>query len=188
MMTLRSLHGGLYVVTVALLSFAAVTCGPGGNRSAPAGQSTSKTLKSEFIVPAAWEPPRNLLTVDQATFTRAVKRQGWEKGEWYLLLVSFGCGDCNTALKAMDRWADNGNQCIAVGPEAEDIQLTEAYKRQITALGLRYPVKILSNRDYAETGAMIVPTLVVVKDGNWVKAMDVSLGFPPMAKSDDHEK
>jgi hypothetical protein len=145
----------------------------------------TQTFKSEPPTQRPnWERPRNLLTVDQVTFTRLIASRGWGKGRWYLLLVSLGCGDCHAALRALNRWAESGKQCVAVGHEMETPHLTETLERQIAGYGLRFPVEILSSPEYRRTGAMIVPTLVVIKDGIWVKAMDVSLGFPPLESSE----
>ena len=145
-----------------------------------------QAFKSEAPSPRTkWEPPRNLLTVDQATFTNLIASRGWGNGRWYLLLVSLGCGDCHAALRALNRWAESGKQCVAVGYEMETPQLTKALERQIAGYDLRFPVEILPSPEYQQTGAMIVPTLVVIKDGIWVKAMDVSLGFPPLESSEN---
>ena len=145
-----------------------------------------QAFKSEAPSPRTkWEPPRNLLTVDQATFTNLIASRGWGNGRWYLLLVSLGCGDCHAALRALNRWAESGKQCVAVGHEMETPQLTKALVRQIAGYDLRFPVEILPSPEYQQTGAMIVPTLVVIKDGIWVKAMDVSLGFPTLESSEN---
>ncbi len=188
-MTVRFTLQGQYVKALALLSFFVIVCGFGCNQVANTGQITGETFKGELpFIPPAWEPPRSLLTVDETTFSRAIKRQGWEKGKWYILLISSGCVDCYPALRAMNQWAEKGNQCVAVGHQTDNSQLTEAFKRQIAGFDLRFPVKILSSWEYRETGAMIVPTLVEVKDGKWMKAMDVSLGFPLMTISNENKE
>lgn len=133
----------------------------------------AQTPVRQTVPHGVWEPYRNLLTSHAKQFQRVTTARKWNRGEWYILLISAECGDCLQALRELDSWAKSGKRCVAVNfqPAEESRKISEKYK-------LSYPVISVSDKEFIRLGGMILPTLVYARNGRPISAADVALKFP----------
>ena len=127
--------------------------------------SAIKTDKS------SWQHIDTLLASTEKRRSRLFSQLGISKGEYVLACVSVHCGACDDIALELNQKANlsklfNLSNIIAIS--SASVTEVEAWKNR---LGLKFRVQSLSINSFDDSGAVILPTLIRVKDG---KAIGVS--------------
>lgn len=126
---------------------------------AQATKSANEEIKAE------WQPIEKLLASTDKRRAKLFKELKLEKGEYLLACVSIRCGDCDKLAQELNQKANLDNViAITNAPLAE----VEAWKAR---LGLKYRVEAVSDDLFDDSGVVILPTLIRVKNA---KAVGVS--------------
>ncbi len=111
---------------------------------------------------ARWLKPQELLASTPERRQRAARRFRIARGEYVVALVSIRCGDCDREAREL-----NGkgrlDHIIAVAPAPA--QAVAGWKRR---LGLQYRVVAVPEDVFDDLGGVILPTLVLMRDGRAV--------------------
>jgi hypothetical protein len=109
-----------------------------------------------------WMDVKTLLASSDSYRSKVVKKIGVDKGEWVLGLMSVLCDDCDKAALKLNKRRDVKNIVVVVA--APQKAASEWKKR----LNLRYRVVSVSDREFEDLGAVMLPTLVLIRDGKAV--------------------
>jgi hypothetical protein len=117
--------------------------------------------QNDFI----WRKPEEALASTPERRLKAAKRLKIDKGEHIVLLLSVDCGDCDSeALKL------NENDAVRItGIAAAPKKAVLQWKNR---LGLKFRVESVSQSDFDDLGAVILPTIVKLRDGEAVAASE----------------
>jgi hypothetical protein len=113
----------------------------------------------------SWQDIDTLLASTEKRRSRLFSQLGISKGEYVLACVSVHCGDCDDIALELNQKANLSN-IIAIS--SASVAEVEAWKNK---LGLKFRVASLSVNSFDDSGAVILPTLIRVKDS---KALGVS--------------
>lgn len=138
------------------------------NRNITANTSKSLAIKTDK---SSWQAVDILLASTEKRRSRLFSQLGISKGEYVLACVSVHCGDCDDIALELNQKANVANlsnlsNIIAIS--SASMAEVEAWKNR---LGLKFRVQSLSINSFDDSGAVILPTLIRVKDG---KAIGVS--------------
>lgn len=115
---------------------------------------------------ASWQRVDELLASTEQRRNKLFAQLAINKGEYVLACVSVSCSDC-------DKMALELNQKTNL---ANIIAITSAPKQQAKEwkerLGLTYRVESLSERDFDDSGVVLLPTLIKVKNGKAIAASE----------------
>ena len=114
---------------------------------------------------SSWQDIDTLLASTEKRRSRLFSQLGISKGEYVLACVSVHCGDCDDIALELNQKTNLSN-IIAIS--SASVAEVEAWKNR---LGLKFRVQSLSINSFDDSGAVILPTLIKVKDG---KAVGVS--------------
>lgn len=138
------------------------------NKTKVQGQAQDKaqaTNSPNEEIKVEWQPIEKLLASTDKRRTKLFKELKLEKGEYLLACVSIRCGDCDKLAQELNQKANLDNViAITNAPLAE----VEAWKAR---LGLKYRVEAVSDDLFDDSGVVILPTLIRVKNA---KAIGVS--------------
>jgi thiol-disulfide isomerase/thioredoxin len=95
----------------------------------------------------------------------AAKELGIDKGEWILACLSVSCGDCDKAALKLNEL--NSKNILAI--TTANVTETTLWKER---LGLKFEVKAVSDQTFDDTGAVLLPTIIKLKDGISVAARE----------------
>ncbi|MDQ3685384.1 MAG: peroxiredoxin family protein [Acidobacteriota bacterium] len=110
----------------------------------------------------SWQPPKVLLASTSERRRSAAQRLGIAKGEYVVALLSIRCGDCDREALGLNEKA-SADRIIAIAPApAKDVA---TWKKK---LGLKYRVVAVSDKVFDDFGGVILPTLVLLRDGRAV--------------------
>ena len=111
---------------------------------------------------ARWLPPQELLASTPERRQRAARRLGIDRGEYVVALLSIRCGDCDREARELNG-KGSLDRIIAVAPApAREVA---AWKRR---LGLQYRVVAVPEDVFDDLGGVILPTLVLMRNGRAV--------------------
>lgn len=113
-----------------------------------------------------WEQGATILTSTQERRLKVLKNLSLNKGEYLIALFSVDCRDCENVAVKLNQ-LKNGLKIIGIA-KGDTKTITEWSKR----LNLSFEVKGVSEADFYDLGAVILPSLVIVKDGIVVEGCD----------------
>lgn len=129
----------------------------------PDSKSNQSLVKAEWK--AEWKAVETLLASNDKRREKLFKKLKLDKGEYIIVGVLVSCGDCDAIALELNKKANLG-QIIAI----TNASLKDANDWK-TRLGLKFRVESVSNELFDDSGIVIVPTLIRVKD---FKAIGVS--------------
>jgi thiol-disulfide isomerase/thioredoxin len=129
------------------------------NLSDPSSDSNSQAKLEE------WQPISSLLASTPKRRKMAAKELGIDKGEWILACLSVSCGDCDKAALKLNEL--NSKNILAI--TTANVTETTLWKER---LGLKFEVKAVSDQTFDDTGAVLLPTIIKLKDGISVAARE----------------
>lgn len=134
---------------------------------------TTNTSKSLAIKTdkSSWQAVDTLLASTEKRRSRLFSQLGISKGEYVLACVSVHCGHCDDIaleLNQLNQKVNLSNLLNIIAISSASMAEVEAWKNR---LGLKFRVQSLSINSFDDSGAVILPTLIRVKDG---KAIGVS--------------
>lgn len=117
---------------------------------------------------ALWQRPDELLASTEDRRKQLFSGLGISKGEYVVACISINCGNCEQIAKELNKKA-NLDKIIAItnAPLAE----TQAWTAR---LGLKYRVEAISESSFDDSGVVILPTLIRVRDGKAVGASETA--------------
>ncbi len=136
------------------------------NKTKVQGQDNAEaTNLANEQIKAEWQPIEKLLASTDKRRAKLFNELKLEKGEYLLACVSIRCGDCDKLAQELNQKANLDNIiAITNAPLAE----VEAWTAR---LGLKYRVEAVSDDLFDDSGVVILPTLIKVKNA---KAVGVS--------------
>lgn len=132
------------------------------NRNITTNTPKSLAIKTDK---SSWQAVDTLLASTEKRRSRLFSQLGISKGEYVLACVSIHCGDCDDIALELNKKANVAN-IIAIS--SASMAEVKTWKNR---LGLKFRVQSLSINSFDDSGAVILPTLIRVKDG---KAIGVS--------------
>ena len=114
----------------------------------------------------SWQPLHSLLASSTARRKDALQQLHLSKGEHIIACFSIKCSDCEReAIKLNSYTTANSIVGIAVAPQAEINQWRKK-------LSLGYPVVSVSETLFEDLGAVILPTIINIKNGQAIGVTD----------------
>jgi hypothetical protein len=124
-----------------------------------ATNSANEQLKAE------WQPIEKLLASTDKRRAKLFKDLNLKKGEYLLACVSIRCGDCDKLAQELNQKTNLDNVIAITNAPLTEV---EAWKAR---LGLKYRVEAISDDLFDDSGVVILPTLIKVRNA---KAVGVS--------------
>ena len=106
-----------------------------------------------------WESPEKCIAGTPDSHRRAARRLGINRGRWVVAYLSAYCADCDKAAVELNSVAESEQ---VVGLTLAPAAIAKKWRQE---LGLKYRVISVSARTFEELGAVILPTIVLLEDG-----------------------
>ncbi|MFY9226394.1 MAG: hypothetical protein WAQ98_27200 [Blastocatellia bacterium] len=117
---------------------------------------------------SSWQDIDTLLASTEKRRNKLFSQLGISKGEYVLACVSVHCGACDDIALELNQLNQKANLSNIIAISSASMAEVEAWKNR---LGLKFRVQSLSVDSFDDSGVVILPTLIRVKDG---KAIGVS--------------
>ncbi len=117
---------------------------------------------------SSWQDIDTLLASTEKRRNRLFSQLGISKGEYVLACVSVHCGACDDIALELNQLNRKAGVANIIAISSASMAEVEAWKNR---LGLKFRVQSLSIDSFDDSGVVILPTLIKVKDG---KAVGVS--------------
>lgn len=127
--------------------------------------SSSNSTSTSHAKLEEWQPISSILASTPKRRKMAAKELGINKGEWILACLSVSCGDCDKAALKLNELNNKNILAITTANATE----TTIWKER---LGLKFEVRSVSDQTFDDTGAVLLPTIIKLKDGISVAARD----------------
>lgn len=111
---------------------------------------------------SSWQDIDTLLASTEKRRNRLFSKLGISKGEYVLACVSVHCGDCDDIALELNQLNQKANLSNIIAISSASMAEVEAWKNR---LGLKFRVQSLSIDSFDDSGVVILPTLIKVKDG-----------------------
>jgi hypothetical protein len=133
-------------------------------------------LLTTLIIPVSaqniWEPAKNLVAGSTESRMKVLRKYKLDKGEFIIGLMSIKCEMCEEVAKEIDKVAtDNRPMAIFVIAPEKDLK---DWKEKLQLKQIQ--VISVPEEELTYLGAVILPTLVKVKDGKYIAAMEARRG------------
>lgn len=113
-----------------------------------------------------WQPTHSLLASTPKRRKMVAKSLGIDKGEWILACFSVDCGDCDRVAQTLNQLSNLKNIVAITKASATDATL---WKER---LGLKFEVKAVSEQTLEDTGTVLLPTIIKLKNGEFIGAVE----------------
>ncbi len=132
--------------------------------------STNTSIVTNLSDPSLikWQPTHSLLASTPKRRKMLAKELGIDKGEWILACFSVDCGDCDRAALKLNQLNLKSLKNVIAITKASSTDATLWKER----LGLKYEVKSVSEQSFEDTGTVLLPTIIKLKDGEFVGAVE----------------
>jgi hypothetical protein len=137
----------------------------GQETEANSSNSGTEVNTKNSLIKAEWQPIDTLLASNDKRREKLFKKLKLNKGEYVIACVFVTCGDCDDIALALNQ-KPNLSQIIAISTGS--VEEANAWKAR---LGLNFRVESVSSELFDDSGAVILPTLIKVKQ---LKAIGVS--------------
>lgn len=117
---------------------------------------------------SSWQDIDTLLASTEKRRNRLFSKLGISKGEYVLACVSVHCGACDDIALELNQLNQKAGVANIIAISSASMAEVQAWKNR---LGLKFRVQSLSINSFDDSGVVILPTLIKVKDG---KAIGVS--------------
>lgn len=117
---------------------------------------------------SSWQDIDTLLASTEKRRNRLFSKLGISKGEYVLACVSVHCGACDDIALELNQLNQKAGVPNIIAISSASMAEVQAWKNR---LGLKFRVQSLSVDSFDDSGVVILPTLIKVKDG---KAIGVS--------------
>jgi arsenate reductase-like glutaredoxin family protein len=120
-----------------------------------------------------WEPVFGLVAGTPRSRLEVLQKYNLTRGEYLIGLMAINCGTCDKVAKELNQKV-NKETSMAIFAIATPTEI-KAWKHKLGIDKLRIiPVK---EQEFTRLGAIILPTLIKVREGKYISAMEVNPGF-----------
>jgi thiol-disulfide isomerase/thioredoxin len=120
---------------------------------------------------SSWQDIDTLLASTEKRRNRLFSQLGISKGEYVLACVSVHCGACDDIALELNQLNQKAGVSNIIAISSASMAEVEAWKNR---LGLKFRVQSLSIDSFDDSGVVILPTLIRVKDGKAIGASETA--------------